>query len=161
MDIQRLTVAQVHVHAAGEARIEAPHGPHDVDALELVWAVFLEDRGVLPRVLVRARSPVGIADAAVPRRRRIRVIVGDLSIADYHMVRQNAAHGFMESAANRFVRYLELAPRLRAPGMELGQCLFDEIIGGGTRVDLKVGTGPIALDRVAPLGNLPLELSLG
>src|SRR3954453_14629806 len=27
-------VAQVHVHAAGQARVEAAHRPHDVDALE-------------------------------------------------------------------------------------------------------------------------------
>ena len=30
----RLVVSQIHVHAARQARIEAAHGAHDVDALE-------------------------------------------------------------------------------------------------------------------------------
>src|SRR5215470_13782089 len=36
-------VAEIHVHAAGQARIEAPHRAHDVDALELLGRVLLED----------------------------------------------------------------------------------------------------------------------
>ena len=51
-----LPVAQVHVHAARQARVEAAHRAHDVDAAEVVLAVLLEDRLALHRVLVRARA---------------------------------------------------------------------------------------------------------
>src|SRR2546429_4794262 len=44
--------SEVHVHPAGQARVEAADSPHDVDALEVVGLVLLEDRGVLHRVLV-------------------------------------------------------------------------------------------------------------
>ena len=93
------SVAQVHVHAAGQARVEAAHRPHDVDALEALGRVLLEDRGVLHRVLVGARRPVAVADAAVPRGRRVRVVVRDLPVPDHHVVRQDAAHRLGEAAA--------------------------------------------------------------
>src|ERR1700712_2815346 len=35
-------VGEGHMHPAGEAGVEAPHRPHDVDALELVAPVLLE-----------------------------------------------------------------------------------------------------------------------
>jgi broad specificity phosphatase PhoE len=34
--LERPAAAQVHVHAAGQARVEGPHRPHDVDAAEVV-----------------------------------------------------------------------------------------------------------------------------
>ena len=49
-------------------------------------AALLEDRRVLHRVLVRAGRAVAVADAAVPRRRRVRVVVRDLAAADDHVV---------------------------------------------------------------------------
>src|SRR6185503_18595313 len=70
----RLAVAHVHVDAARQARVEAPHRPHDVDALEVVRSVLLEDRHVLHRVLVRPRGAVAVARARVPGRRRVRVV---------------------------------------------------------------------------------------
>ena len=42
--LQRLAVAEVHVHPARQARIEAAHRAHDVDALEVLPVVLLEDR---------------------------------------------------------------------------------------------------------------------
>ena len=56
--LPHLALAAVHVHAAGQARIERAHRPHDVHALELVRAVLLEDRRVLHRVLVGPRRAV-------------------------------------------------------------------------------------------------------
>src|SRR5947207_1253650 len=47
-------VAEVHVDAARQARIEAAHRAHDVDALEVLGAVLLEQVHALHRVLVRA-----------------------------------------------------------------------------------------------------------
>src|SRR4051812_36666432 len=52
--LQRPAVAEVHVHAAGQAGIEAADGPHDVDALEVLPVVLLEDRLPLDGVLVGA-----------------------------------------------------------------------------------------------------------
>jgi hypothetical protein len=42
--LYRLPAAEVHVHAAGQARVEAADGPHDVDALEVLPVVLLEQR---------------------------------------------------------------------------------------------------------------------
>src|SRR5579862_7786011 len=77
MLLHDLAVAQIHVDAAGQARVEAAYRAHDVDALEVVAAVFLEDRRPLDRVLVRAGRAVDIARAGVPGRRRVGVVVGD------------------------------------------------------------------------------------
>src|SRR5438105_1284845 len=60
-ELQGLALAQVDVHAAGQAGVEAANRPHDVDALELVGPVLLEDRRVLDRVLVGARGAVLVA----------------------------------------------------------------------------------------------------
>src|SRR5262249_58203165 len=68
--LDHTAAAQVHVHAAGQARVEAADRPHDVDALEVLRRVLLEDRGVLHRVLVWPRRSVGVPDAAVPTPRR-------------------------------------------------------------------------------------------
>src|SRR5262249_12645223 len=86
--LEHLATAQVHVYPARQARVEAAHGAHDVDALEVLLGVLLEDRRVLHRVLVRPRRPVDVADAAVPRSGRIRVVVRDLAVPDHHVVRQ-------------------------------------------------------------------------
>ena len=50
--LQHLALAEVHVHPARQARVEAAHRPHDVDALEMLPVVLLEDRRVDDRVLV-------------------------------------------------------------------------------------------------------------
>src|SRR5438046_2191392 len=78
--LQLFARPQVHVHPAWQAGVEAPHRAHDIDPLERVLAVLLEDRRVLYRILVRAGRAQRIARAGVPRRRRIRVIVGDLAV---------------------------------------------------------------------------------
>src|SRR5690606_41288912 len=49
---QRAALAEVHVDAAGQARVEAADRAHDVDALEVLRPVLLEDRHVLHGVLV-------------------------------------------------------------------------------------------------------------
>src|SRR5262249_33563500 len=68
---EQLGVAQIHVNAGGEAGVEAAHGAHDVDALELVGAVLLEDRGVLDRVLVGTWCAVDVTRIGVPGSRRV------------------------------------------------------------------------------------------
>src|SRR5262249_33481911 len=81
-----LAVTQIHMHTARQAWVEASHRAHDIDALEIVGAVFLEDRRALYGILVRTRRAVHIARRAVPWCRRIRMIVGDLAIADHQVM---------------------------------------------------------------------------
>src|SRR5262245_21758733 len=132
----RLSFPEVHVHAAWEARIEAAYGAHDVDALNVVARALLEDRHVLDRVLVWPGRPVDVARARVPRRRRIRVVVRDLPIANDEMVRQHAADRLRETAADPFLRDGERLPGLRMAEANLLERLIDEVHRAGRRICL-------------------------
>ena len=156
--LELLAAAEVHVHAARQARVEAAHRAHDVDALEVLAVVLLEDRLPLHGVLVGPGRAVGVARVGVPRGRRVGVVVGDLAVADHHVVREHAAHRLGEAAADALVGHLELLPGLGAPGPDLDQRLLGEVQRAGRGVGLEVGAGPVALDGVAPLRDLPLEL---
>src|SRR5690606_591178 len=98
--LEDVPLARVHVHAARQARIEAPHRAHDVDAFEVLLAVLLEDRQPLYGVRVGPRRAVDVTRARVPRRRRIRVVVGDLAIANDQVMREHAAHRLVKAAAD-------------------------------------------------------------
>ena len=89
------------------------------------------------------------------------MIIGDLALANDEMVGQNATYRLVEAAADGFVRHLEICPGLGPPGLELRKRLLDEIERRRRRIGLKIRARPIALDRIAPLRNLPLELHLG
>src|SRR5579862_8589623 len=115
---QHLALPQVHVNTAREARVEAAHRAHDVDAAEILGAVLLENRRILYRVFIRSRSAFDITRARVPRRRRIGMIVGDLPLADHDVMRKHAAYRLMESAGNGFFGYFEVGPRSRLAGMQ-------------------------------------------
>ena len=104
---QNLSVSQIHVHAARQARIEASHRAHDVDPLESFRPVFFENWRILYGVLVGSRRSVNIARTGVPGCRRIRMIIRDLPIADHNMMRKHAANRFMEPARDRIVRHFE------------------------------------------------------
>ena len=54
----------------------------------------------------------------------------------------------------------ERRPRLGPAGVQLGQRLLDEVERRSRRVRLEVGPRAVALDGVAPLRDLPLELHL-
>src|SRR5580700_9120262 len=108
--LQDLAVAQIHMYTAGQTRIEAAYRAHNIDSLEFVRPVLLKNGGVLHRVLVRTRSAVDISWIGIPRRRRIRMVICDLAIFDYHVMREHAANRFVEAAANRFLRYFKLRP---------------------------------------------------
>src|SRR5271165_5174553 len=158
--LQHFSVPQIHMHATWQTRIEAPHRTHDVDSLELVRTVFFEDRSVLYRVLVRTRSAVNVTRIGIPGRRRIRVIVGDLAFFDHDVVRKNAAHRFVEAAADGLLWNLELSPGFGVSRMQFRQRLFHKVQSSASRVDLEVRPCTVAFDGIAPLGNLPLELNL-
>ena len=153
--------AGVHVHAARQARVERAHRAHDVDALEVLRAVLLEDRRVLHGVLVGAGRAVDVARVGVPRRRRVGLVVGDLALADDHVVREHAARRLVEADADRLLGHLEVRPALRPPGADLGERLLQAVQPDERRVGLVVGARAVALDRVRLLGHLPLELHLG
>src|SRR6202034_2337971 len=108
-------------HPTRQAWIKAPYRPHDVDALEIFRAIFLEDRRILHRVLVRTWCAIAVARICIPRGWRIRMVVGDLVILDYHVMRQHTAHCFVEAAVNGLFRNLEVVPGSGPPGMQLGQ----------------------------------------
>src|SRR5262249_35009015 len=155
--LQHLATSDGHVHAAGQARVEAAHGAHDVDALEAVRGVLLEDRSVLYRVLEGTRGAEGVPDTAVPRRRRVRVVVRDLPVPDDHVVAERAAYRLGEAAADGLLRQRERLPGPGVAAADLGQRLLRERQRQRRGVGLEVGTGAVALQRVAPLRDLPLE----
>src|SRR6185437_3094980 len=77
---QYLAVAQEHVDTAGQTGIKAAHGPHNVNALEVLGPVLFENGRVLHRVFVGTGSAVNVARVGVPARRRIRMVIGDLAV---------------------------------------------------------------------------------
>src|SRR5208283_2209424 len=99
MSFQYLAVAEIHMDAARQARIETAHRAHDVYAFELVRSVLFEDGRVLDGIFIGSRRSVDIARIGVPRRGRVRMIVGDLAVPDDDVVRQHAADGFVEAAS--------------------------------------------------------------
>src|SRR6267154_1015881 len=101
--LQDPSITEVHVHTARQAWIEAANRAHDIDTLEAVGPIFFEQRGVLDGVLEGSRRAERVARTGIPGRRRIRVVIGDLAIADDQMMRQPTAYGFVEAAADRFI----------------------------------------------------------
>ncbi len=125
---------------AGMDRTTA-HRPHDVDALEVLRAVLLEDRRVLHRVLIGSRGSEGVTRTRVPRRRRVRLVVGDLAVADHHVMREHAAGGLVEADADRLLGNGELVPALGPPGLDLLHRPLEVVQGDQRAVRLVVGSG--------------------
>src|SRR5579863_4734012 len=92
MRFQHLSIGQIHVHATWQTRIEAAYRAHNVNPLELVRAVFLEDRRVLYRIFVGTRCSVDVAGIRVPRRRWIRMVICNFTVAYHDVVRKHSAH---------------------------------------------------------------------
>src|SRR5437764_9272021 len=109
--LKQFAFAQVHVYSAGQARIEAADRTHNIDSFESVRTIILKNRRVLDAVFIGTRSAIHITGTGVPWRRRVRMVVGDLSVADHHVMRQNATNRLVEAATDRVVRYLEIGPR--------------------------------------------------
>ena len=86
-NLKCLTVAKIHMNAAGQARVEAPHGAHDVNPFKFVWSVLFKDRRVLHGIFIRTRRAVYVPHATIPWGRRVRMVVGNLTIADHDMMR--------------------------------------------------------------------------
>src|SRR5215469_15249609 len=157
---EKLSVPEVHVNAAGKARVEASHRSHDVNAAEVLRAVLFEDRSVLHCVFVWARRAVNVAGICIPRRWRIGMIIGYLAVANDDVMREHAAYCLMKAASDGVVRDLEIAPRFGLPGVQRLQRLFAEVERRRGRVGLEIRPGAVALDGIAPLWNLPLEFDI-
>src|ERR1700730_16851349 len=151
---------QVHMHATRQAGVKAANCAHDVNALEFIRAVLLEDGCVLHRILIWARCAVDIAHAAIPGRRRIGMVVGDLAVLDDQVVRKHATHSFVEAAADGLLWYREFRPCPGMTGIYLCQRLVYTVERDSSGVGLEVGARAVTLDSVAPLRNLPLKLHL-
>src|SRR4051794_23501179 len=123
--LQRLALAEIHVHAAGQARVEAADRAHDVDAPEVLLVVLLEDRLAHHRVLVWTRSPIAVRRTAVPGSQRVRVVVRDLAVADHHVVGEHAPDGLVEAAADALVGHVEVLEHLRVARADLLQALVE------------------------------------
>src|SRR6476661_8992479 len=109
---EHFPISQVHVNSTGETGIETSHRAHNINALEVFRPVFFEQWRVLNGVLVRSRCTVYISRAGIPGSWRIRMIVRYFPIAYDNVMRKHSPHGFVEPAANAFVRYLEVRPCL-------------------------------------------------
>src|SRR5215469_11658300 len=84
--LEDLAVAKVHVNTTGQARVKTAHGAHDIDAFEFVGSVLFEDWRVLDGVFIRTRCAIDVARIGVPRRWRVGMVIGDLAIANHHVV---------------------------------------------------------------------------
>src|SRR6202046_142675 len=115
LGLEDLAADKIHVHATGQARIEAPHRAHDINALKFIRTILLEDWGILHRIFVWTGSAVDITRISIPGRRRVGMIVRDLAFANHHMMRQDASHRFVETATNGLFRHFEIRPSLVLP----------------------------------------------
>src|ERR1700683_3842671 len=66
----------------------------------------------------------------------------------------------MEAATNGLFGHFEIRPGLGVAGVQFGQRLFHKVQSRASSVHLEVSACTVALDGVAPLGNLPLERDL-
>src|SRR5690606_2163068 len=139
------SAAQPHVHAAWQTGIETAHRAHDVDSLEILLPVLLEDRHALDCILVGPGSSVHISRTRVPWRWRIGMVVGDPAVLDDEVVRQHAAHRFVEPAAYAFIGDREILEHLYITLVNALHRLFHEEHGHGGGVRDEVGARPITL----------------
>src|ERR1700674_246097 len=117
------------MYATWQAGVEASHRPHDVNALELVWPIFLEDWRVLHRILVRPWCSINVARIRVPRRRWVWMIVRDLAVPNDDVMRQNAANRFVEAAADGILWHGKVRPGFGPSSMQFRQCLLNKVKG--------------------------------
>src|SRR5579883_589826 len=145
-DLKFFSVAQIHMHPAWQARIEAAHSAHNINPLKIVRAILFKDGRVLHGILVGSRGSIDIAHAAIPGSWGIRMVVRDLSVLNYHMVREHAADGLMETAADSILGHGEIVPRFCMAGMDLGQRLVHAMQRDRRREGLEVRASTVALD---------------
>src|ERR1700730_13277579 len=156
--LEVFSFAQVHMHTAWQTWVKAAHGAHDVDALELIRAILLEDGRVLHGIFIRSGGAIDVAHAAVPGSGRIGMVVSDLAALDDHVVRKRPAHGLVETATDGIPWYREVVPCPGVAGWNPSQRLVHKVQRDSRSIGLEVGAGAVALDGIAPLRNLPLEL---
>src|SRR5260370_25125450 len=155
--LDHLTVADIHVNTARQARVKTADRPHHVDSLEVLRPVLFKDRLPLDGVLVRPWRSVVIARTGVPRGWRIGMIVCDLPVANDHMMREYAANRLSEAATDGFLRDVKLVPGLGPSGAHFRETFLQKVERARRGISLEIGARAIALERVRPLRNLPLQ----
>ena len=85
------------------------------------------------------------------------MIIGDLAVANDHVMREHAAHRLVEAAADRLVRDVKRRPGLGPAGVQLFERLLHKVQRASGGVNLEEGACTVAFDGIAPLGNFPLE----
>jgi len=155
-----LAASHVKMDPTWHARIEASHGPHDINAFEIIPAVLLENGGVCYCVLIRSRCAKPIAWTRIPRGRWIGVIIGDSSPADDHVMTKSSPHSLMKTATDGVIGNFELIPSFQATGVNLLQGLVDEMKRRGRRKGLEIRAGAVAFKGVAPFRDVPFEFAL-
>src|SRR5262249_22788800 len=146
--LKQLRFSVVHVHSAGKTWVEASHRTHNVDAFEAARAVLLEDGGILDRILIGARCSVNIPRIRVPRSWRVRMVIGNLAVANYDVMRQHPAYSLMEPAANRLFGNGEVRPCLGSAGEKLSKSSLEEVVRDGASIGLKVGARAVTFDCI-------------
>ena len=91
--------------------------------------------------------------------RRVRMVVRDLPVTNNHVMRQHAAHSFVEAAADRFIRHLEFRPCLGSARVQFLHRSVPRSRAPRSRVRLEVCARAIPFNRVTPLGDLPFKLA--
>src|SRR5271165_3421437 len=147
--------------AARQAGIKASHRAHDVDAFKILGPVLLKNRRVLHCVLVWSGSPIDVAWVGIPTSRRVGMVVCNLAVSNYQVMREHASHGLVETAPDSLFRHGKWSERLCPSGVQFRHRPLDEIEGGSCSVSLEVGASAVAFDGIAPLGDLPLKFNFG
>src|SRR5262245_880580 len=148
--LEFFALTQIHMDATGQARIKTAHYTHNVDAFEILRAILLEDWRVLYRIFVGTRSPIDVTWAGIPGSWWIRMVIGNFSILNHHVMRKHASHCLVETAADGLFGHRKITPGLGIPGMNLSQSPLDAIESNHGCICLEIGTRPVALNGVAP-----------
>src|ERR1700679_2191352 len=88
------------------------------------------------------------------------MVVGDLALSDDDVVREDATNSLVKATADGLFRNFEFAPGGGATGIQFSKRFLDEVQRGSSGVGLEVGACSVALERVRPLRNVPLEFGL-
>ena len=89
------------------------------------------------------------------------MIVRDLSLANDNVMREDPAYGFVEAAADGFVRHFKFAPGLCLTAVQILHGALGEVQRTSRGISLEVSARAVPLDGIAPFRNFPLELGFG
>jgi len=119
LGLENLSTAEIHVHAAGQARDQSSHGAHNVDTFELIGTVLLEDGSYSAPHLSYDRA---CRKYPADWHSMVSEDTDDnwrSCFADHHMMRKNASDCFVKATADGLFRHFEIRPGLGLAGVKL------------------------------------------